>query len=309
MSLFGAAVASPCAARAQPTSKPRVGLGIGGSSPLGNKSRDTFIAALRDLGWIDGQNVTIDVRFHDEEIEDLVGLTPDVLFLTNPIRLQIGSRLTQTIPIVGQDLETDPIASGYAQSLARPGRNITGIFLDIPEITGKQLQFLQEVVPDLRRVGVLWDDRIGDVPFRAMETAARQEGISVQAAAVRDVPQIDPAIGRLVEGRPQALLAMTAPFISVRRVAELALLHRLPSMGGFTFFTAFGGLMAYGPEFDGTLRQAAGYIDRILKGAKPGDLPIERPTKFQLTFNLKTAKALGLTVPTSLLLRADEVIE
>ena len=142
-----------------------------------------------------------------------------------------------------------------------------------------------------------------------METAARHEGISVQAAVVRDVPQTDPAIGRLVEGRPQALLAMTAPFISLGRVAELALLHRLPSMGGFTFFTAFGGMMAYGPEFDGTLRQAVGYVDRILKGAKPGDLPIERPTKFQLTFNLKTAKALGLTVPTSLLLRADEVIE
>jgi len=194
MSLFGAAVASPCAARAQPTSKPRVGLGIGGSSPLGNKSRDTFIAALRDLGWIDGQNVTIDVRWREQEIEDLVRLKPDVLFLANPIRLQIGSRLTQTIPIVGQDLETDPIASGYAQSLARPVRNITGIFLDIPEIAGKQLQFLQEVVPGLRHVGVLWDDRIGDVPFKAMETAARRAGISVPAAVVRDDSQIASAI-------------------------------------------------------------------------------------------------------------------
>jgi putative ABC transport system substrate-binding protein len=272
--------------------------------------RDTVIAALRDLGWIDGRNVTIDVRWRDEEIEDLVRLKVDVLFLTNPIRLQIGSRLTQTIPIVGQDLETDPIASGYAQSLARPGKNITGIFLDIPEIAGKQLQFLQEVVPDLRHVGVLWDDRI-DVPFRAMETAARRAGISVQSVVVRDSSQIDSAIGRLVEGRPQAVLALTAPsiFLAQGRIAELALLHRLPSICGFTTFSTFGGLMAYGPDFYGTLRQAAGYIDRILKGAKPGDLPIERPTKFQLTFNLKTAKALGLTVPTSLLLRADQVIE
>ena len=307
MSLFGGAVASPFVARAQSPGKPRIGLGVGNSTT--NRNRDTAVAALRDLGWIGGQNVTIDERWRAEEIEDLVRLKPDVLFLAGPIRLQIGSRLTQTIPIVAHDFESDPIASGYAQSLGRPGRNITGIFLDLPELAGKQLQFLREVVPDLRRVGVLWDDRMGDVPFRAMETAARHEGISVQAAVVRDVPQTDPAIGRLVEGRPQALLAMTAPFISLGRVAELALLHRLPSMGGFTFFTAFGGLMAYGPEFDGTLRQAVGYVDRILKGAKPGDLPIERPTKFQLTFNLKTAKALGLTLPTSLLLRADEVIE
>jgi putative ABC transport system substrate-binding protein len=311
IALLGGSVASPFAARAQSPSKPRVGLGIGGGGPLSDRNRDIVIAALRDLGWIDGQNVTIDVRSRVEEIEDLVHLKVDVLFLGGPERLQIASRLTQTIPIVAQDLESDPIASGYAQSLARPGRNVTGIFLDIPEIASKQLQFLQEVVPDLRRVGVLWDDRIGDVPFRAMETAARREGINVQAAVVRDVSQIDSAFGQLVEGRPQALLALTAPWIfsAQGRIAELALLHRLPSMCGFTTFPAAGGLMAYGPDFYSTLRQAAGYVDRILKGAKPGDLPIERPTKFQLTFNLKTAKALGLTVPSSLLLRADEVIE
>jgi putative ABC transport system substrate-binding protein len=303
-SLLSGAVASPFAARAQPTGKPRIGTVYG-------PDRDANIAMLRDLGWIDGQNVTIDGRWHDDEIEDLVRLKVDVLWLAGPIRLQIASRLTQTIPIVAQDLESDPIARGYAQSLARLGRNITGIFLDIPEIAGKQLQFLQDVVPDLRRVAVLWDDRIGDVPFRAMETAARREGISVQAAVVRDVSQIDSAIGRLVEGRPQALLALTSPVVyrTKGRIAELALLHRLPSISGFTTFPAFGGLMAYGPDFFGTYRQAAGYVDRILKGAKPGDLPIERPTKFQLTVNLKTAKALGLTVPPSVLLRADEVIE
>jgi putative ABC transport system substrate-binding protein len=250
-------------------------------------------------------------RWRDEEIEDLVRLKVEVLFLANPIRLQIGSRLTQTIPIVAHDLESDPIASGYVQSLARPGRNITGVFLDLPELANKQLQFLQEVVPELRNVGVLWDDRIGDVPFRAMETAARSEGISVQSPVVQDSSQIDSAIGRLTEGRPQALLALTAPFIFATqgRIAELALLHRLPSICGFTTFPSFGGLMAYGPDIYTTLRQAAGYIDRILKGAKPDNLPIERPTKFQLTFNLKAAKALGLTVPTSLLLRADDVIE
>jgi putative ABC transport system substrate-binding protein len=310
IALLGGAVASPFAVRAQPLGKPRVGM-VFTDTPVGHRDQDKVIAWLRDLGWIDGQNVTIDQRWHDEEIEDLVRLKVDVLWLPNPIRLQIGSRLTQTIPIVGHDLETDPIARGYAQSLARPGRNITGIFLDIPEIAGKQLQYLQDVVPDLRRLAVLWDDRIADLPFRAMETAARREGISVQAAVVRDHSQIDSAIGRLVDDRPQALLALTSPVINrtLGRIAELALLHRLPSISGFTTFPAAGGLMAYGPDFFGTLRQAAGYVDRILKGAKPGDLPIERPTKFQLTFNLKTAKALGLTVPPSLLLRADEVIE
>ena len=302
----------PLVARAQQKATPVIGFLISSTpSQAAQQARDTVIAALRDLGWIDGKNVTIDVRSRNEEIEDLVRLKVDVLLLANPIRLQIGSRLTQTIPIVAQDLESDPIARGYAQSLARPGRNITGIFLDIPEIAGKQLQFLQEVVPDLRRVGVLWDDRIGDVPFRAMETAARHEGIGVHAVPMQDDSQIDSAIGRLVEGRPQALLVLSSPvvFTSQSRIAELALLHRLPSMCGFTTFSAAGGLMAYGPDFFATLRQAAGYVDRILKGAKPGDLPIERPTKFQLTFNLKTAKALGLTIPPSLLLRADQVIE
>jgi putative ABC transport system substrate-binding protein len=212
---------------------------------------------------------------------------------------------------VGQDLESDPIARGFAQSLPRPGRNITGIFRDIPEISGKQLQYLQDVVPDLRRVAVLWDDRIADLIFRAMETAARSEGISVQDRVLRDASQIDSAIERLVEARPQALLALTSPVVYATqgRIAELALLYRLPSISGFTTFPTAGGLMAYRPEFSGTVRQAAGYVDRILKGAKPGDLPIERPTRFQLTFNVKTAKALGLTVPRSLLVFADEVIE
>jgi putative ABC transport system substrate-binding protein len=309
-SLFGGAAALPFATRAEPPSKPRVGI-VTTDTLFGRRLLDIVIAALRDLGWIDGQNVTIDVRFNDEEIKDLVRLKVDVLYLPNPVRLQVGSSLTQTIPIVGQDLESDPIASGYALSLARPGGNITGIWLDIPEIAGKQLQYLYDVVPDLRRLAVLWDDRIPDLPFKAMETAARSQGIGVQAAVVRVDSQIDSAIGRMIEGQPQALLALTAPVISRTqgRIAELALLNRLPSMCGFTTFPSFGGLMAYGPNFDGTIRQAVGYVDRILKGAKPSELPIERPTKFDLTLNLKTAEALGLTIPPLILARADEIIE
>jgi putative ABC transport system substrate-binding protein len=311
MSLVGAvATASPYSTRAQSPGKPRIGMALRRNANSGQRDREIIIAALRDLGWIDGQNVTLDVREHDAEIEDLVRLKVDVLFLVNPNRLQIGSKLTQTIPIVGYDLESDPVASGYAQSLARPGRNITGIWLDIPEIAGKQLQYLEYLVPDLRRVAVLWDDRLG-VPFKAMETAARSEGISIQAAAVPDESQIESAIERLKESQPQALLAMTAPWVARAqgRIAELALLNHLPSMCGFTTFPAVGGLMAYGPDYDVALRHAVSYIDRILKGAKPADLPIERPTKFQLALNLKTAKSLGLTVPPALLARADEMIE
>jgi putative ABC transport system substrate-binding protein len=310
MLLAGAAATiCPLSARAQAPRKPRVGMAFRPNPDAGQRDREIVVAALRDLGWIDGQNVTLDVRWRDEEIEDLVRLKVDVLFLTNPIRVQIGSKLTQTIPIIGHDLESDPIASGFAQSLARPGKNITGIWLDIPEIVGKQLQYLRYALPDLRRVAVLWDDRL-DVPFRAMEAAARSEGISVQAAA-SDESQVESAIVGLMESRPQALLALTSPWVAraQRRIAELALLNRLPSLCGFTTFPAVGGLMAYGPDYDATLRHAVVYIDRILKGAKPGDLPIERPTKFELVVNLKTAKALGLTLPASLLLRADKVIE
>jgi putative ABC transport system substrate-binding protein len=308
MSLLGAAAtACPLSAHAQPPGRPRIGIAF---RRRNNRDFETVAEALRDLGWIDGQNVTLDVREHDDEIEDLVRLKVDVLFLTNPGRLQIGARLTQTIPIVGYDLESDPIASGFAQSLGRPGKNITGIWLDIPEIAGKQLQLLEYIVPNLRRVAVLWDDRFS-APFRAMEAAAHSEGIAVKAAGMSDGSQIESAIMRLKESQPQALLALTSPWVAGAqgRIAELALSNRLPSMCGFTTFPAFGGLMAYGPDYYVALRQAASYVDRILKGAKPGDLPIERPTKFQLTLNLKTAKALGLTLQPALLARADEVIE
>jgi putative ABC transport system substrate-binding protein len=291
MSLFGAAATvCPLSGRAQPPGKPRIGMVLRRNRSSAQHDREIIVTALRDLGWIDGQNVTLEWREHNEEIADLVRLKVDVLFLINPERLQVGSRLTQSIPIVGFDLESDPIASGFAQSLARPGRNITGIWLDIPEIAGKQLQYLEYVVPDLRRVAVLWDSRLG-VPFQAMEAAARSEHISVQAAAMSDEAQIEAAIARLIESQPQALLALTSPWVARAqgRIAELALLNRLPSMCGFTTFPAAGGLMAYGPDYDMTLRQVVGYVDRILKGAKPGDLPIERPTKFQLTLNLKTA--------------------
>lgn len=305
-----ATLGAPFVVQALPLGKPRVGI-VRLDNPIGRQTGDSFIAALRDLGWNDGQNVNVDWRRRDEEIAELVRLKVDVLVLPNPHRLEAGLRLTKTIPIVGIDLESDPVARGFATSLARPGGNVTGIWLDLPEIAGKQLQLLKEAVPDLHRVAVLWDDRIARPQFTATETAARTIGVSVYGARVRDDSEIESAVKRVLAQRPQALLALTSPIVirTQNRIAELALRNRLASITGFTTFPAAGGLMAYGPNFDGLFRQAASYVDRILKGTRPGDLPIARPTTFELIINAKTAKALGLTIPQSLLLQADSVIE
>jgi putative ABC transport system substrate-binding protein len=309
-SLAGA-LAAPLAAGAQTAGKlPRVGY-VQAEIPATAPLREAFFEGLRARGWSDGRNVTIDWRRRDEEIPDLVRLNVDVMVLPNPYRIEAGLKQTKTIPIVTVDLESDPVAMGFLKSLSRPGGNLTGIWMDFPDISGKQLQMLKEAVPAVRQVAVVWDERVAGLQFAATQTAARVLDIAVESAALRHEREIDDVVKRALPARPQAILLLTSPIVlrAQRRIAQLAVQHRLPTFSGFSTFPDDGGLMAYGPNFLAIWHQMAGYVDRILRGAKPGDLPVERPTKFELVINLKTAKALGLTIPPSLLARADQVIE
>ena len=309
--LAGGLLTAPFAAVAQQASRlPRVGY-VQAELPETAPLREAFLEGLRERGWSDGQNLAIDWRRRDEEIPDLVRLNVDIMVLPNPYRIEAGLKQTKTIPIVTVDLESDPVAKGFLKSLARPGGNLTGIWMDFPDIAGKQLQLLKEAVPAVRRVAVVWDERVAGLQFAATRAAARVVDIGVQSAALRQASEADDVIKHALPARPQAILMLTSPIVfqAQRRIAELAVQHRLPTVSGFSTFPDDGGLMAYGPNFPAMWHQMAGYIDRILRGAKPGDLPVERPTKFELVINAKTAKALGLTIPPSLLLRADQVIE
>jgi len=279
-------------------------------------TRDALIAGLEELGYQEGRNVALDWRRRSSgdappDLEDLVRIKPDCLVLAGPNNLAAGRKLGTTIPIIAIDLESDPVLSGLAASLARPGGNVTGIFLDLPDLAGKQIQLLREAVPTLTRLAVLFDQRWGSAQLRAAHIAAQATGVSLDPIAVRTAPDLDHAIARAMKSRPQALLVLTGPFFfpNLGRIAKSAQRHHLPSASIFPAMAEAGGLLGYGPNQGELFRQAAKYVDRILKGARPADLPIERPSRFQLAINLKTAKALGLTIPPSLLQRADQVIE
>jgi putative tryptophan/tyrosine transport system substrate-binding protein len=278
-------------------------------------TRDSIIDGLRERGWVVGRNVTFE-WFSAEGAEARIGenlakTSTDVLVMGGPPRIRAEMLATTTVPIVGIDLESDPVTSGFVKTLARPGGNVSGIWMDLPEIAGKQIQFLREVLPTFTRLGVLCDDRINQLQLEAATTGGRTLGVKLHPAALHAAGEIDAVMKRLLGERLQALLLMTSPvvFRVMARVAELSRESRLPSICPFSSYPGAGGLMAYGPDFPSMWRQLGGYIDRVLKGAKIGDLPVERPSKFTLGVNLKTARALGLTLPQPLILRADEVIQ
>jgi putative ABC transport system substrate-binding protein len=280
-------------------------------------NRDALVAGLEARGYQEGRNVAIDWRRPGPSgnappyLGDLVRKKPDCLLLGGPSNLAAGRKLGTTIPIIAIDLESDPVTSGLVASLAHPGGNVTGIFLDLPELAGKLIQLLREVVPTLTRLAVLFDERFGGTQLRAAHMAAQATGVSLEPIAVRAAADLDDAIPRAMKSRPQALLVLTGPifFPHLGRIATSAQRHQLPSASIFPAMAEAGGLLGYGPNQGELFRQAARYVDRILKGARPADLPIERPSRFQLAINIKTAKALGLTIPPSLLARADQVLE
>lgn len=302
----GALASTPLAADRIPK------IGLVTTSP---ETRDAFVRGLAELGYRVGQNVELHWRRAAEDggrdVQELVRLEPACLVLPGPLRLAHGRRLTTTIPIIALDLESDPVGGGIVASLARPGGNVTGIFMDLPELAGKQIQLLREAVPKVSRLAVVWDERIGTPQLQAAQAAGRAADVTLDPIPFRGPGDLDGAISRAVRGGAEALLVLTSPeiYLARERIAESARRHRLPSASIFPAYAEVGGLLGYGPNLAELYRQAAKYADRVIKGARPADLPIERPSKFELIVNLKTARALGLTIPPSLLARADKVVE
>jgi len=320
----GSLLAAPLAAQAQSAGKvPRIGW-LATNFPAANPHlTEAFLQGLRDLGYVEGRNVVIEYRSAEGKLERLPALGAELVALKVDVILAAGGTLTvlatrqatETIPIVFIGVG-DPVASGFVTSLARPGGNLTGLSVLAPELVGKCLELLTQAVPGVSRVAVLWQP--GTSPpanttqkdmLKAAEVAARALGLRLQVVEAQGPADIDRAFS--VMTRAGALIVLPTPMFSIerRRLAELGAKNRLPTMFSFRDYVDAGGLMSYGPSIADLFRRAAAYVDKILKGAKPGDLPVEQPTKFELVINLKTAKALGLTVPPSLLARADEVIE
>ena len=308
--------------------------GVGGAQPAGRIARvgylasvpraesggaiQVFVAKLSEMGFIEGQNLVIEFRHGDSQVRlravasELIGLGVQVIHAANPYALQAAREVTTTVPIVGYDLESDPVAAGFAASLARPGGNITGVFLDQPEVSGKLLQFLTEMVPGLSRVAVLWDAPLASAQLKALEDAASRLRLMILPIVWHGPGELLRPLSLSVKEGARGLVVLSSPRIHDRYlpfVADAALKHRLPSISLSSAFVRNGGLIAYGPVTTDMRRAAAALVVKILGGARPAELPIERPARFELTINPKTARALGLTIPPALLLRADQVIE
>jgi putative ABC transport system substrate-binding protein len=318
----GAAAAWPLAARAQQSTNkvPLVGvLWHAGSAEEEDVYLSVLVKAFNDLGYVEGKNIHLDHRFPAENPEryrilgqELIDAKPDAIIAVTVVGAVALKKLTSTIPIVFV-LVADPIGSGLAESLARPGGNATGLSLMAIDLSGKRLQLLKEAVPNLSRVALLLDPTSPVVApgiLKANQTAAEALGISLWPAEISTLDEIEPVFSKIAQDRADAVMRVIGSilFKERARVGAAALAHRLAAMTYIAEEVPHGFLMSYGPDFPDFFRRAASYTDRILKGAKPADLPVEQPTKFKLALNLKTAKALGLTFPQSLILSADEMI-
>jgi putative tryptophan/tyrosine transport system substrate-binding protein len=320
--LGGAAATWPLAARAQRfDGMRRIGVlnAFGEDDPEVQTNLAAFREVLQKLGWTDGRNVRIDYRWGSANptriranAKDLVGLNPDVVLVNTALALQPLLQETRSIPIVFTQI-ADPVGAGFVDSLARPGSNITGFTVAEFSTFGKLLEVLKEVAPPVTRVAVILNpDQIPQAGMlRAIETAASSLRVQVTAAGVRNAADVEQAIDHIAREPNGGLIVLPNPVNDGNRglIIAMAARHRLPSASAFPHFVAAGGLISYGSDVADQYRQAASYVDRILRGERPADLPIQQPTKFTLVVNLKTAKALGLTVPDALLARADEVIE
>jgi putative ABC transport system substrate-binding protein len=328
--LSGGLLAAPLAAEAQKSEKKaRVGILNVGSAPSPEElaqsvATNQFWLSMRQLGWVDGQNMVVERRFGEsaEQLRagaaDIVRLKVDVLYVASAGLAKILQLETKTIPIVVGRADNDLVAAGLVASLARPGGNITGSQLLNDDLVPKRLELLKEIVPNLSKVAILREDvttsvlpQIFDRFDQQVATAARNLGIEIHTFTVRRAEDLAPAFLGMKKNHDQGVLVTSAPFMFLHRkaVIDLAAAHRIPAVYEFQVFVEPGGLMSYGVNIPEMQRRAAGYVDKILRGAKPADLPIEQPATFELVLNLRIAKALGLTIPSSLLQRADQVIE
>jgi putative ABC transport system substrate-binding protein len=316
--LVGAAVPWPLVARAQSAGKPTIGF-LGPSTAAADRTRRTaFLQRLGELGWVDDRNIAIDYRWAEGSVArageiavEFARLKVDVIVASGDAQILAVKKATATIPIVIA-AAADPVGSGLVASLARPGGNVTGLSRQLTDTAGKRLELLREVMPGLRRVAILFNaaNPLTGLELRATESAALALGMETVRAEIRRAEDIPAAIEPL-GGRVEALYICVDPLVNTNgvRINALALAARLPTMHSSRDNLEAGGFISYGPDISDLFRRAAEYVDKILRGAKPGDLPVEQPIKLELVVNLDTAKALGLAIPPPILARADEVIE
>jgi putative ABC transport system substrate-binding protein len=318
-------LAAPLAAEAQPVARvPTVGVlapGFLETPAMGRRSQEGFERGLKEAGWIPGSSIRIEYRYAegsdlrlDALARDLVGLSVDVIVARSSRAVQAAKKATNTIPIVMSASGLDPVELGLVAGLARPGGNVTGLTLQNQELYVKHLEFLHGTVPRLSRVGVLGNPSVRVPPkgLQGLEAGAKVLGIQLEHVQVRRAEDLEPAFAGMVRNRADGLLVLGDPFVlevNYKRVVYLVEKHRLPAIYWLHIYPEVGGLMSYGADLFEVHRQSASYVNRLLRGARPADLPVEEPTKFELVINLKTAKALGLTIPPSVLARADRVIE
>jgi putative tryptophan/tyrosine transport system substrate-binding protein len=306
-------------AQAPPAGKVyRIGILIVGTVATFGNLVEAFRQGLRDLGYVEGQNLLIEYRWGEGKVErlpdlaaELVDLKVDLIVVAGTQAVQAAKHATTTIPIVMPG-SSDPVGTGLVASLARPGGNITGLTTIAPELSGKRLELLKEAVPGLSRVAVLWQGGHEGALLSMQETeaAGRSLGVPLQSLEVREPHEFERAFAAATRGGAEALIVLSSAFFAAegRRIVELVTQSRLPSMFWRREFVEAGGLLSYGPSLPDLFRRAATYVDKIFKGAKPAELPVEQPTTFELVINLKTAQALGLTIPPTLLFQADEVL-
>ncbi|HET8544791.1 MAG TPA: ABC transporter substrate-binding protein [Pseudolabrys sp.] len=322
ITLLGGAAAWPVAARTQPADRVRrigVLIGLAADDPQGRAIIAAFLQGLHQLGWSEGRNARIDIRWGAGDAEnmrkyaaELVTLTPDVMLATGGTTVGPLLQASRTVPIVFANVP-DPVGSGFVDSLAQPGGNATGFVQFEYSLSGKWLELLKQIAPGVTRAAVLWDPAItaGIGQFAVIQAVAPSLGMEVRAVKVRDAPEIERGVAAFARSANGGLIVTASALAIVHRdlIVALAARHKLPAVYNNRIFATDGGLISYGPDFIDQYRRAATYVDRILKGELPADLPVQAPTKYELVVNQKTAKVLGLTVPPSVLSRADEVIE
>ena len=315
-----AIAAGPLGARAQQAEKVRkIGLLTAGAGGAVRSLQDVLRDGLRELGWIEGKNLIFEARYAEDDLDrlsalaaELVSLDVDVIVTVGTLAPLAAKRATSTIPIV-MAFSGDPVGSGLVASLAHPGGNVTGLSGMAPDLGGKRLELLKELLPGMSRVAVLWNaaNPYSALSFKETVGAARMLAVELQSLEVRAPADVDGALEAAADRQADALITVEDPLTIDHRakIAEFAIRKRLPMMAGFKMFADAGGLVSYGPNPGDFVRKSVGYVAKILKGAKPSDLPVEQPTRFELVINLKTAKILGMTIPPSVLGLADEVIE